>query len=75
MEQKDILRAMRKEADMTQRQFAGYFGIPIRTLEDWERGIRHMPDYLIRLLVYKMEMEGLVKKHPEWEDAMGTDTP
>ena len=75
MEQKDILRAMRKEADMTQRQFAGYFGIPIRTLEDWERGIRHMPDYLVRLLVYKMEMEGLVKKHPEWEDAMGTDTP
>ena len=75
MEQKDILRAMRKEADMTQRQFAGYFGIPIRTLEDWERGIRHMPDYLIRLLIYKMEMEGLVKKHPEWEDAMGTDTP
>lgn len=25
---------------MTQKQFAEYFRIPYRTLEDWERGIR-----------------------------------
>ena len=62
MEDKDILKVMRKEANMTQKQFAGYFGIPIRTVEDWERGIRHMPDYLMRLLQYKLEMEGLIGK-------------
>lgn len=70
MEDKDILKAIRKEANMTQKQFAGYFGIPTRTVEDWERGLRHMPDYLLRLIVYKMETEGLIKKHPEWEDSV-----
>lgn len=70
MEDRDVLKAMRKEANMTQKQFAVYFGIPIRTVEDWERGLRHMPDYLMRLLVYKMETEGLIKKHPEWEDVV-----
>ena len=25
---------------MTQKQFAEYFRIPYRTLEDWERGVR-----------------------------------
>ena len=60
MEDRDVLKAMRKEANMTQKQFARYFGIPIRTVEDWERGLRHMPDYLMRLLVYKMETEGLI---------------
>lgn len=70
MEDRDVLKAMCKEANMTQKQFARYFGIPIRTVEDWERGLRHMPDYLMRLLVYKMETEGLIKKHPEWEDVV-----
>lgn len=70
MEDRDVLKAMRKEANMTQKQFARYFGIPIRTVEDWERGLRHMPDYLMRLLVYKMETEGLIKKHPEWESVV-----
>ena len=58
---KNVIRDMRKEADMTQMQFSAYFGIPRRTLEDWEAGRRHAPDYLIRLLRYKLEIEGLVK--------------
>lgn len=68
MEQKDILKQMRKEAGMTQKQFADYFGIPYRTLQDWERGVRHMPDYLLRLFVYKMKMEKLIEDYPEIED-------
>lgn len=72
MEVRDILKSMRKEADMTQKEFAGYFGIPIRTVEDWERGIRHMPDYVLRLFAYKMEMEKLIAAHPEWTDFQRT---
>ena len=68
MEERDILKSMRKEANMTQRDFAEYFGIPIRTVEDWERGVRHMSDYVLRLLAYKMEMENLISAHPEWTD-------
>lgn len=68
MEVRDILKSMRKEANMTQKDFAEYFGIPIRTVEDWERGIRHMTDYVLRLFVYKMEMEKLISAHLEWKD-------
>lgn len=32
MEDRDILKAMRKEANMMQRQFARYFGVPTRTI-------------------------------------------
>lgn len=72
MEVNDILKAMRKEANMTQREFAEYFAIPLRSIEDWERGVRHMPDYVLRLFVYKMEMEKLISKHPEWSDFQNT---
>ena len=51
---------------MTQKDFAEYFGIPIRTVEDWERGVRHMPDYVLRLFVYKLEIEKMISSHPEW---------
>ena len=68
MEEKDLLKAMRKEAGMTQRKFAEYFGIPLRTVEDWERGLKHMPDYVMRLFVYKLRVEGLIGNHPDWED-------
>lgn len=36
------------------------FGIPCRTIEDWERGARHMANYLLRLMIYRLEVEGLV---------------
>ena len=66
MEEREILKSMRKEANMTQKEFAEYFGIPIRTVEDWERGVRHMPDYVLRLFVYKLEIEKMISSHPEW---------
>jgi hypothetical protein len=29
-------------------------------VEDWEREVRKMPEYLLRLITYKMKAEGLV---------------
>ena len=40
MELKELLKEARKQTGMTQKQFAEYFRIPYRTLEDWERGDR-----------------------------------
>ena len=60
MDAKDQIKWMRSEAGMSQVKFAEYFGIPRRTLEDWERGVRIPPDYLVRLLAYKFTMEGLI---------------
>ncbi len=35
------VRALRTRMDLTQRQFAGWFGFPVATLRHWERGNRH----------------------------------
>ena len=43
---------------MSRKEFAEYFGIPYRTLQDWELGNRSMPEYLFRLMRYKLLIEG-----------------
>ena len=57
MELAEKLVELRKSTGMNRRQFSDYFGIPYRTVQDWELGNRHMPDYLFRLMVYRVEME------------------
>ena len=57
MELQDQIIELRKETKMGRREFAEYFGIPYRTLQDWELGNRKMPEYLYRLMAYKVEME------------------
>ena len=47
---------------MNRREFAEYFGIPYRTMQDWELGNRKMPEYLLRLMMYKVKMEGYYGK-------------
>lgn len=56
---KDKLIELRKQTGMNRREFAEYFGIPYRTVQDWELGNRQMPDYLLRLMAYKVKMENL----------------
>ena len=56
------LRELRSKTGMNRRVFAEYFGIPYRTVQDWELGNREMPGYLLRLIVYKVEMERLCKE-------------
>ncbi len=61
MNSREILLKLREDTGMNRRQFAEYFGIPYRTIQDWELGNRKMPEYLLRLMVYKANMEKLVK--------------
>jgi DNA-binding XRE family transcriptional regulator len=51
------IKKMRMDAGMTQKMFSDFFGIPVRTLQDWEAGVRTPPDYLVRLLPYKLMLE------------------
>ncbi len=60
MENRELLRKIRSETGMSQRRFAAYFKIPIRTYEDWERGVRKMPEYLLRLMAYKLWIKGMI---------------
>ena len=68
VETRETLIRLRKETGMNRREFADYFGIPYRTMQDWELGNRAMPDYLLRLMCYKLSVERLVeKKYEEYE--------
>ena len=44
------IKELRVIMTMSQRQFAEYFGIPIRTIQCWEIGQRKPPDYIPKLL-------------------------
>jgi DNA-binding transcriptional regulator YiaG len=57
---KDVLIELRESTGMTRREFCDYFGIPYRTLQDWELRNRKMPDYLLRLMIYKINVEKLM---------------
>ena len=56
------LLELRKSTGMNRREFAEYFEIPYRTVQDWELGNRRMPYYLLRLMVYKVDKENLAKQ-------------
>ena len=71
MELQDQIIALRKETKMGRHEFAEYFGIPYRTLQDWELGNRKMPEYLYRLMAYKVEMEKIGQAKEKGEGANG----
>ena len=60
MKTSEILRDARRQTEMSQSEFADYFMIPKRTLQDWEYEKRRMPKYLLRLMIYKLEIEKMV---------------
>lgn len=59
MEQRQQLKNLRESTGMTRKEFCEYFEIPYRTMTDWELGNRKMPEYLLRLMAYKIKMEHL----------------
>lgn len=63
MTSREYLIELRKSTGMNRREFCAYFEIPYRTVTDWELGNRTMPDYLLRLMAYKVEMENLAKEN------------
>ena len=67
MNSRDYLLELRESTGMTRTEFCEYFEIPYRTLQDWELGNRKMPEYLLRLMAYKIKMEELEKKRDSKE--------
>lgn len=68
MDSKDYLVELRESNGMTRKEFCEYFEIPYRTVQDWELGNRKMPDYLLRLMEYKIRMEQGIKDGKELEN-------
>lgn len=59
------IKELRKASGMTQQQFGDYFGIPKRTIQNWEAGVNKCPEYLLKLLEYKLKHEGLIRADME----------
>ena len=56
------VRDLRDRLGMNRREFSDYYGIPYRTVQDWEAEKRELPEYLLRLMIYRAEVERLNKK-------------
>lgn len=54
MEIKDRVKDLRKSMGMNRKEFCEYFDIPYRTVTEWERGTRKMPDYVLRMMEYQI---------------------
>ena len=59
-EQADF-KELRIKSGMSQKVFADFFGIPKRTVENWEAGVNNCPSYLLDLMKYKLINEGKIK--------------
>ena len=44
------IKELRAETSLTQEKFSQYYGVPKRTLENWETGRREPPSYIVRWL-------------------------
>ncbi|MBQ1407676.1 MAG: transcriptional regulator [Eubacterium sp.] len=62
MNTREELIRMKEDSGMSWRRFAEYFDIPYRTMQDWQLGNRRMPDYLLQLMLYKVEVENLAAR-------------
>ncbi len=54
-------KELREKMEMNRREFSDYYGIPYRTVQDWEAEKRELPEYLLRLLKYRAEIEKMMK--------------
>ena len=65
MEAREELKKLRESTGMNRKEFCEYFEIPYMTETDWELGNRRVPQYLLRLMAYKIEIEKLANKKKE----------
>lgn len=55
-------KEMRAATGMSQQQFANYFNISVRTLQEWEQGRKNPDESRLELMEYKLRNEGLLKR-------------
>ena len=55
------VKELRERMGMNRREFCDYYGIPYRTVQDWEAEKRELPDYLLRLIKDRAEIERMIK--------------
>lgn len=70
MDKTEKIKAIRKSTGMNRKEFCEFFQIPYRTVTEWERGFRHAPDYVIRLLDYYIRVQNILRIKSGGRDKM-----
>ena len=55
------IRETRKKLKLTQTEFGNLFGIPMRTIQEWEYGHRKAPSYVLKMMEEILKSRGLLK--------------
>ena len=56
----DDIKSLRAKAKMSQAKFAAYFGMTIKSLQNWEQGVSACPEYVRALVEYKLKNENII---------------
>ena len=56
------IREMRTKLGITQSEFAVRYGIPFRTVQNWETGLRKPPEYVVDLLEQRTKRDLINRK-------------
>ena len=56
------MKEIRAITGLTRKDFSDKYGIPLRTLEEWEAGRRIPPEYVIRMLAYYVGVSAIVEQ-------------
>ena len=57
-----VFKMIREQSGMNRKDFSDWLGSPYRTMQEWELGRRVMPDYVLRLIAYKVFNEIKLKE-------------
>lgn len=51
------VKELRAKTGLSQSKFAAYFGVPVRTLQEWEQEKRTPPEYVVSMMerIWKLE--------------------
>ena len=58
-------KELRQQSGMNMKQFSNYFEIPYRTIQDWEYSKRKCPEYLLKLMEYKLTNENKKRRESD----------
>lgn len=68
------IKNIRAKTGLSQAKFAKKYGIPRRSIENWEMGVNEPPEYLQKLLNFRVETDLMIvpmslgMKKMKWDD-------
>lgn len=67
------IQGLRMQSGLSQKEFGDFlYGIPARSIQNWEGGQKNCPDYLIKLIEYRLKKENLISDGSAAEQAVSS---